>query len=166
LVTDDSPAATEIFARQTGIERYYARCSDKAAIVRQMESNLQSQKGTLLFVGNADLDSACAQAADVGVFLNGSQSDAAMQTADVVIMDDAPSKVVAVIEAARHTRNIVRQNIIFALSFKAVALILAIFGACPLWLAILADVGVTLLTVLNSLRALRIREPALPGKND
>lgn len=166
LLTEDSPAATEIFARQIGIGRYYAGCglSDKVAVVRDMET--RCRKGTLLFVGDPERDKACLEAADIGVALRGADSDAAIQAADVVIMDDSPSKVITAIEAARHTRSIVWQNIGFALAFKLIILILDVFGACPLWLAVFADVGVALLAVLNSLRAFRIREPVIPQTPD
>jgi len=158
LISDDSPAATERFARQIGIEQYYAGCkqADKIAIVREMQT--RCQKGTLLFVGDPVNDADCLKAADIGIALNGAGSDAAIRAADVVIMDDAPSKIVTAIEAARHTHSIVWQNIYFALCFKVVILVLdVIFGVCPLWLAVFADVGVALLAVLNSLRAFRIR---------
>lgn len=156
LLTGDNDAATEKFARQVGVGRYYADCksADKIAVVREMQSH---HKGTLLFVGDPVADAECLQEADIGIALRGADSDAALQAADVVIMDNSPSKVVTAIEAARHTRNIVWQNIGFALGFKALILILDIFGACPLWLAVFADVGVTLLAVLNSLRAFHIK---------
>ncbi len=157
LITEDSPAATERFARQIGIEQFYAGCksSDKIAVVKDMQT--RCRKGTLLFVGDPEKDADCMSEADVGIALKGADSDAAIRAADVVIMDDSPSKVVTAIEAARHTHRIVWQNIYFALGFKAVIIILdVIFGACPLWLAVFADVGVALLAVLNSLRAFRI----------
>ena len=156
LLTDDNDAATEKFARQVGVGRYYADCksADKIAVVREMQSR---RKGTLLFVGDPVADEQCLKEADIGIALRGADSDAALQAADVVIMDNSPSKVVTAIEAARHTRNIVWQNIGFALGFKALILILDIFGICPLWLAVFADSGVTLLAVLNALRAFRIK---------
>ncbi len=166
LLTEDSPAATEKFARQIGIGKYYSGCglSDKVAVVRDMET--RCRRGTILFVGDPERDKACLDAADIGVALRGADSDAAIRAADVVIMDDAPSKVITAIEAARHTRSIVWQNIGFALAFKLIILILDIFGTCPLWLAVFADVGVALLAVLNSLRAFRIREPVIPQTQD
>ena len=94
--------------------------------------------------------------------LNGAKSDAAIQAADVVIMGSSPSKVVTALDAARHTRSIAWQNILFALAFKLIILVLDMFGTCPLWLAVFADVGVALLAVLNSLRAFLMRERAIP----
>ncbi len=165
MITDDSAAATEKFARQVGIEEVYSNCkpSEKVAVVKEIQ-NRQLRRGTLIFVGDAETDGDCIREADVGVSLHGAYSDAAIQSADVVIMDAAPSKVVTAIEAARHTRSIVWQNIIFALAFKVIILVLDMFGTCPLWLAVFADVGVALLAVLNSLRAFLLREPVIPDK--
>lgn len=158
LLTSDSSTATEKFARQVGIGQYYADCqsSDKIAVVREMQN--RRKKGTLIFVGDPITDEACLREADIGIALRGSESDAALCAADVVIMDNSPSKVITAMDAARHTRRIVWQNIAFALGFKALILILDIFGACPLWLAVFADVGVTLLAVLNSLRAFHMKK--------
>lgn len=164
LLASDSTAAAEKFARQVGIGQYYSNCrsGDKIAVVRDMQS--RCRKGTLLFVGDPEADADCLKEADIGIALGGYDSDAAIRAADVVIMDDSPSKVVTAIEAARHTRNIVYQNIGFALGFKLLILVLDIFSACPLWLAVFADVGVALLAVLNSLRAFRINAPIFPAK--
>ena len=163
MLTDDSPAAAEKFARQVGIGEFYPDCppSEKVAVVKEIQ-NRQIKRGTLIFVGDAETSGACIQAADVGVSLHGATSDAAIQAADVVIMGAAPSKVVTALDAAKHTRTIVWQNIVFALAFKAIILVLDMFGTCPLWLAVFADVGVALLAVLNSLRAFVMREPVIP----
>ena len=163
MITEDSAAAAEKFARSVGIGQYYADCDaeGKVAVVRDIRSR-QLKKGSLLFVGRAETDEDCMQAADVGVSLNGASSDAAIRAADVVVMDGSPSRVVTAIEAAKHTRSIVRQNIAFALGFKLVILLLDMLGACPLWLAVFADVGVALLAVLNSLRAFLVKDTVLP----
>ena len=163
MLTEDSPAATEKFARQVGIGEFYPNCqpSERVAVVKEIQ-NRQIKRGTLIFVGDAETSGDCIEAADVGVSLHGATSDAAIQAADVVIMGAAPSKVVTALDAAKHTRAIVWQNIVFALAFKAVILVLDMFGTCPLWLAVFADVGVALLAVLNSLRAFVMREPVIP----
>ncbi len=163
MITDETPAAAEKFARQVGIEQYYSDCqpTDKVAVVRDIR-NRQLKRGNLLFVGNAETDGACIREADVGVSLHGADSDAAIEAADVVIMDGSPSRVVTALEAARHTRAIVWQNIFFALAFKAIILVLDMFGTCPLWLAVFADVGVALLAVLNSLRAFMLKKIPVP----
>lgn len=161
LLTSDSEAATEKFARQVGIGQYYSECksSDKIAVVREMQN--RCRKGTLIFVGDPIDDKECLEQADIGISLRGADSDAALQAADVVIMDNSPSKVVTAIEAAKHTHSVVWQNILFALGFKALILILDLFSMCPLWLAVFADVGVTFLAVLNSLRAFHIKTSIL-----
>lgn len=167
MVTEDSQAATEKFARTVGIEDFYPGCGpdEKIAVVRELRSR-QIKRGSLLFVGDAETDEACIREADIGVSLHGASSDAAIRAADVVIMDGSPSKVVTALEAAKHTRAIVWQNIIFALAFKVVILVLDMFGTCPLWLAVFADVGVALLAVLNSLRAFLTKDAVLPEKKD
>lgn len=154
MITADTAEASESFARHVGIDEFYADCTsaEKVAVVRDIRSrNLKN--GSLIYVGNADTDDACIREADVGVSLHGASSDAAIEAADVVVMDGSPSRVITALDAARRTRFIVWQNIIFALGFKAIILVLDMFGICPLWLAVFADVGVTLLAVLNSLRA-------------
>ena len=163
MLTEDTVSAAEKFARSVGIEQYYAGCAgdEKLAIVRDIRSR-QIKKGSLLFVGSAESDEACMHAADIGVSLNGASSDAAIRAADVVVMDGSPSRVVTAIETARHTRSIVWQNIAFALAFKVIILVLDMLGACPLWLAVFADVGVALLAVLNSLRAFVTKDTVLP----
>ncbi len=163
MLTDDSPAAAEKFARQVGIGEFYPNCqpTEKVAVVKEIQ-NRQIKRGTLIFVGDAETSGECIQAADVGMSLHGAKSDAAIQAADVVIMGASPSKVVTALDAAKHTRTIVWQNIVFALAFKAIILVLDMFGTCPLWLAVFADVGVALLAVLNSLRAFVMREPVIP----
>ena len=163
MLTADPVPAAEKFARSVGIEQYYAGCTgeEKTAVVRDIRSR-QIRRGSLLFVGSAESDEACMKAADIGVSLDGASSDAAIRAADLVVMDSSPSRVVTAIEAAKHTRAIVWQNIAFALAFKLLILVLDIFGICPLWLAVFADVGVALLAVLNSLRAFLIKDTVLP----
>lgn len=163
MITEDSAAAAEKFARSVGIGQYYADCAGegKVAVVRDIRSR-QLKKGSLLFVGSAETDEDCMHAADVGVSLHGASSDAAIRAADVVVMDGSPSRVVTAIDSAKHTRSIIRQNIACALAFKLAILLLDMLGACPLWLAVFADVGVALLAVLNSLRAFIIRDTVLP----
>ncbi len=163
MLTDDTESATEKFARQVGIDEFYPNCqpSEQVALVKDIQTN-QISHGTLIFVGDADASEDCIREAQVGMALNGAKSDAAIQAADVVIMGSSPSKVVTALDAARHTRSIAWQNILFALAFKLIILVLDMFGTCPLWLAVFADVGVALLAVLNSLRAFLMRERAIP----
>ncbi len=163
MLTSDAQSATEKFARQVGIDEFYPNCppSEQVALVKDIQTN-QISHGTLIFVGDADMSDECIRAANVGVALNGARSDAAIQAADVVIMGSSPSKVVTAMDAAKHTRAIAWQNILFALAFKAIILVLDMFGTCPLWLAVFADVGVALLAVFNSLRAFIMKEHIIP----
>ncbi len=163
MVTEESSAAAEKFARSVGISQYYADCGpeEKAAAVREIKAR-QMKHGKLLFMGDAESDLACFQEADVGVGLRGDSSDAAVRESDVTIMNSSPSGVITAMEAAKHTRGIAIQNILFALAFKVIVLALDMLGVCPLWLAVLSDVGVALAAIVNSVRALYVKEAELP----
>ena len=123
--------------------------------LEKLEELISTQKGSVIFVGDGINDAPVLTRADVGIAMGGLGSDAAIEAADVVIMNDNPSKVVSAIKIAQKTMQIVKENIIFALGIKILFLILGAFGVITMWGAVFADVGVTLIAVLNSLRALK-----------
>jgi Cd2+/Zn2+-exporting ATPase len=124
-----------------------------AGKVKQVEKLLSS--GTLAFVGDGINDAPVLTRADVGVAMGALGSDAAIEAADVVIMDDKPSKLAEAVRIARRTLRIAKENIWLALGIKLLVLLLAVVGLATMWMAVFADVGVTVLAVLNAMRALK-----------
>ena len=157
MLTGDRKEVADHVAQQLNLDEYHAELlpADKVAYMEQL-SILNSQFSTL-FVGDGINDAPVLARADVGVAMGGLGSDAAIEAADVVLMDDKPSKIALAIQIARRTRAIARQNVWFAIGVKIAVLILATFGLATLWMAVFADVGVTVLAVLNAMRALKIK---------
>ena len=128
---------------------------DKVIIIEELLAET-SRHGKLIFVGDGVNDAPVLARADVGVAMGGLGADAAIEAADVVIMNDQPSKLITVIKIARKTLAIARQNVFFALTVKFGILILGALGIATMWAAVFADVGVTIIAVLNAMRALNI----------
>jgi len=157
MLTGDSVAAAMEVSGTLGITEYYSELlpADKVARVEEL---LQEPGGKLAFVGDGINDAPVLSRADIGIAMGALGSDAAIEAADVVLMDDDPRKIAKAIQLARKCMNIVRQNIVFALGVKALCLVLGAFGLANMWLAIFADVGVMVLAVLNAIRALFVKK--------
>ena len=149
MLTGDRKEVAAHVATTLGLSEYHAELlpADKVAQVEPLKN--------FAFVGDGINDAPVLARADVGIAMGGLGSDAAIEAADVVLMDDKPSKIALAIRIARRTLAIARQNVIFAIGVKVAVLILATFGLATMWLAVFADVGVTVLAVLNAMRALR-----------
>ena len=120
----------------------------------------KSEKGKLVFVGDGINDAPVLALADIGIAMGALGSDAAIEAADVVIMTDEPSKIVNTIYLSKRTMNIVKQNIVFAIGVKIAVLILSAFGISTMWEAVFADVGVSVIAIINSLRVLNVKKIA------
>ena len=127
---------------------------DKVEKVEEL-MNAKSAKGKLVFVGDGINDAPVLARADIGIAMGGIGSDAAIEAADVVLMKDDPKSIVDAIKSSRRTSKIIWQNIVFALAIKIIVMILVAFGLGNMWEAVFADVGVTILAVINSIRCLR-----------
>ncbi len=158
MLTGDRREVGERVAGQLGLDEWYAELlpADKVEHVEQLlSSNSAPQTSHLAFVGDGINDAPVLARADVGIAMGGLGSDAAIEAADVVLMDDHPSKVALAIRIARRTLSIARQNVWLAIGVKAAVLVLATVGLATMWMAVFADVGVTVLAVLNAMRALK-----------
>ena len=159
MLTGDRDEVGAHVASELGVDEYHAELlpADKVQRVEQLLAQRERGKW-LAFVGDGINDAPVLARADVGIAMGGLGSDAAIEAADVVLMDDNPSKVALAIRLARRTLAIARANVIFAIAVKLAVLLLAAFGLATLWLAVFADVGVTVLAVLNAMRALKSHE--------
>ena len=156
MLTGDRKEVADHVAKELGLSEYHAELlpADKVRYFDSFESE-DAQRSTVAFVGDGINDAPVLARADVGIAMGGLGSDAAIEAADVVLMDDKPSKIALAIRIARRTLSIARQNVWFAIGVKVAVLILATFGLATMWLAVFADVGVTVIAVLNAMRALR-----------
>lgn len=156
MLTGDAKAVGESVAQELGLDEVHTQLlpADKVTRVEALLGEV-SPKGTLAFVGDGINDAPVLSRADIGIAMGGLGSDAAIEAADIVLMDDKPSKLADAIRIARRTLAIVRQNIVFALAVKFLVLALSAAGVANMWEAVFADVGVSVIAILNAMRALK-----------
>ena len=159
MLTGDLKKVADNIGKELGLDKVYSELlpADKVEKVESLEAQ-KSHKGKIVFVGDGINDAPVLARADIGIAMGGLGSDAAIEAADVVIMTDEPHKVASAIKIAKRTRNIVSQNIVFALGVKAIFLVLGALGLASMWAAVFADMGVALIAVVNAMRALNTKK--------
>lgn len=157
MLTGDREEVARAVASKLGLDEYHAQLlpGDK---VEQVERILDSARGNLAFVGDGINDAPVLTRADVGIAMGAMGSDAAIEAADIVLMDDKPSNIARAIRVARKTMRIVHQNIVFAIGVKLLILALAAVGIANMWLAVFGDVGVAVIAILNAMRAMNVKD--------
>lgn len=160
MLSGDNISNAQKTALEAGIDTVYAELlpADK---VNQLEEIIKTSSGKTVFVGDGINDAPSLSRADVGIAMGGMGSDAAIEAADIVLMDDKPSKIALALKIAKKTTSIVRQNIIFALAVKILVLILSAMGLSNMWEAVFADVGVSVIAIINSMRAMKIGKDSI-----
>lgn len=158
MLTGDNKSVGSKVAKELGLDKVYAELlpADKVEKLEELFSQ-KSKKGKLAFVGDGINDAPVLARADIGIAMGGLGSDAAIEAADIVIMTDEPSKIAIAMKISKKTLKIAHQNIVFAIGIKIIVLILSAFGITTMWAAIFADVGVTIIAVLNAFRALNVK---------
>lgn len=164
MLTGDADAVGKKVAGQLGLDQVYTELlpADKVGRVEELLKQ-KSEKSKLVFVGDGINDAPVLARADVGIAMGGLGSDAAIEAADVVLMTDEPSKIASVMKIARKTIRIANQNIVFALGIKLLVLILGALGYANMWAAVFADVGVSVIAILNAIRAMRVKRLDVPS---
>ena len=160
MLSGDNISNAKKTALEAGIDTVYAELlpADK---VKWLEEIIKTSSGKTVFVGDGINDAPSLSRADVGIAMGGMGSDAAIEAADIVLMDDKPSKIALALKIAKKTASIVRQNIIFALAVKILVLILSAVGLSNMWEAVFADVGVSVIAIINSMRAMKIGKDSI-----
>ena len=158
MLTGDTKNVASKVAKQLGLDKVYSELlpGDKVEKVEELLAQ-KSAKGKLAFVGDGINDAPVLARADIGIAMGGLGSDAAIEAADIVIMTDEPSKIATAIKVSKKTLRIAHQNTVFSIGIKIIVLILSAFGIATMWAAIFADVGVTIIAVLNAFRALNVK---------
>ncbi len=159
MLTGDKKEVGEKVAKEIGVDAVYSELlpSDKVEKVEEL-LHKKSAKGKVAFVGDGINDAPVLALADIGIAMGGLGADSAIEAADVVLMTDEPSKILQAIQIAKKTMRIVKENIVFAIAIKIGVLILTAFGLSTMWQAVFADVGVSVIAILNALRALHVRK--------
>ena len=162
MLSGDSKRIAESVGREIGLDEVHSELlpADKTDRLRSI---IDSVSGTTVYVGDGINDAPSLAMADVGIAMGAMGSDAAIEAADLVIMDDAPSKIPVAIKLARRVNRIVWENILFALGVKFAVLVLAVFGIADMWVAVFGDVGVSIIAILNSMRCLNTRRFEVKG---
>ena len=159
MLTGDRKDVGERVAKQLGIDKVYTELLPDGKVEKVEELlKKKSEKGKLAFVGDGINDAPVLAISDIGIAMGGLGSDAAIEAADVVLMTDEPSKIVNAIKLSKKTMRIVKENIIFAILVKVIVLILSALGISTMWEAVFADVGVSILAIINALRVLRVKK--------
>ena len=158
MLTGDKKDVGESVAKELGLDKVYTELLPDGK-VEKVEELLKgkSEKGKLAFVGDGINDAPVLALADIGIAMGGLGSDAAIEAADVVLMTDEPSKIVKAIQLSKKTMRIVKENIVFAITVKIAVLILSALGIATMWAAVFADVGVSVIAIINALRVLRVK---------
>ena len=159
MLTGDRKKVGEAVAKEIGIDKVYTELLPDGKVEKVEElAKQKSEQGKLTFVGDGINDAPVLAISDIGIAMGGLGADSAIEAADVVIMTDEPSKIIDAIKISKKTMRIVKQNIVFAIAVKLAVLILAAFGISTMWQAVFADVGVSVLAILNALRILHVRK--------
>ncbi|MDE6142346.1 MAG: HAD-IC family P-type ATPase, partial [Bacilli bacterium] len=158
MLTGDRENISNAVAKELNLDECHAELlpQDKVSWVEKLMTQ-KSSRGKLIFIGDGINDAPVLALSDIGVAMGGLGSDAAIEAADVVIMTDEPSKIANSIQISKKTMRIVRQNIVFAIAIKIGVLILSALGLATMWAAVFADVGVSILAIINALRILKIK---------
>ncbi len=158
MLTGDRKNIGEAVAKELGIDKVYTELLPDGKVEKVEELlKTKSPKGKLAFVGDGINDAPVLAMADIGIAMGGLGADSAIEAADIVIMTDQPSKIISAMKLSKKTMRIVKENIIFAIAVKVLVLILTAFGLSSMWQAVFADVGISIIAILNALRALRVK---------
>ena len=159
MLTGDKKEVGEYVAKEIGIDKVYTELLPDGKVEKVEELlKTKTEKGKLTFVGDGINDAPVLTLADIGIAMGGLGSDSAIEAADIVIMTDEPSKIISAIKLSKKTMRIVKENIVFAISIKILVLILTAFGLSTMWEAVFADVGVSIIAIINSLRMLKTKD--------